>query len=81
MHGHRSGVAAQLRLAAVLGQCSRGHHYQEVRAAIVVLTLPLARAAVVGNAGEGPAKPASTLSGRPTTVAARLGLMLIVNFK
>ena len=57
MHAHRNDAAAQPRLAAVPGRCSRRHHHWEVRAAIVVLTLPSARAAVAENAGVPPAKP------------------------
>ena len=62
----RSFSPAQLRLAAGTGRLSRHHYYQEVRTDIVVLYIPLARAAVAGNAGEAPAEPALPLSDAPT---------------
>ena len=66
--------AAPLRLAAGTGQLSRRHCYQEVRTDIVVLYIPLARAAVAGNAGEAPVKPELVLSdARTSPVAGPLG--------
>ena len=58
----RSFSPAPLRLAAGTGRLSRRHYYQEVRTDIVVLYIPLARAAVAGNAGETPVKPEPVLS-------------------
>ena len=74
MHVHRGCAAAPLWLAADTGWLSRRHYYQEVRTATVVLCIPLARAAMAGNAGETPVKPELVLSdARTSPVAGPLG--------
>ena len=70
----RSFSPAQLRLTAGTGRLSRRHYYQEVRTAIVVLYIPLARAAVAGIAGKAPVSAARYCRITDNTVASPLGL-------